>query len=149
IGNAGHFNLDAPANSAALLSQSRRDSFDITLRHRFSDNVEAYLDYNQERSESESPVGGEQEIFLPGSSPYNPFQQSIYVELPTPQLAETAKTTFESERLQAGVIVQLPGSWSSALEISRASNSSSTYQPFIDRFSGAGAALNYLRSVAL
>ncbi|RYE72392.1 MAG: TonB-dependent receptor [Oxalobacteraceae bacterium] len=51
------------------------------------------------------------------AAPNNPFQQAIVVSLPTQAFDDVYKTDTKQERVSAGLVFSLPGSWQASVDI--------------------------------
>lgn len=117
LANAGMYNLDLPNTMAAganssLLKEPTIWSAMLSIRRRFSENVEAFIDLstfnNEARSNSVRPTTN---TFLSADSPNNPFSTDIQVEFPVPGLDFPRISKSETDRALFGLVATLSPSW--------------------------------------
>ena len=123
VANAGKYNLDlSPASaggagrSSAYNSPNLR-SGSLTIRRQFVPWLEAYLDTSYSTNTSRIPFAQTEGVYtLPGSSPNNPFNETITVSVPLadPSLEMYNRTT--DAKVAAGFVVELPHDWKGNLD---------------------------------
>lgn len=116
VANAGRYNLEnaqtITGGQRALLSAPKRESLMVTVRHEFSDKLQAFLEVSGSNNTSRYPSANSNSFVLPGNNPFNPFQQQIRITTPYYGVNDLeAFTSSKDRRLVGGVIVQLPADW--------------------------------------
>ena len=116
LANAGQYNLDnaeaVNAGQRALLNAPQRESLMITVRHDFSDKLQAFVELSGSNSTSRYPSVNTTSFVLPAGNPFNPFAQQIRITTPYYGVNDIeAFTSSKDRRAVAGVIVQLPADW--------------------------------------
>ena len=122
IENAGIYNLEIPdtleGNRASLLSAPTVFSASGTLRHEFTDRIDAFLDVGYYMNRGESFQGFTPNFaFLQPTAANNPFTSPIFVRFPATSIS--ARNIFESETTQvaAGVIARLWTNWNLSMDL--------------------------------
>lgn len=122
VANAGKYNLNLANTlqySGGRLSSLEKtptlESLTTTLRRQFGPRVQAFLE-----ASASSNAGDYRSSFavfrpfdLPAGTANNPFRQEILVTVPTNSAPSTTSSTDVNHRLMGGVIVSLPGAWTS------------------------------------
>jgi len=117
VANAGRYDLDFPdarfGLRGAMSSVPELESFGLSLRRSFGKHVEAFVDGTHTRNVGLSTANGSNpsSTTLAATAPNNPFTAAISVSFP--ELAPDApyKTSSQTDRLAAGVVVRLPAEW--------------------------------------
>jgi len=113
---------DTLGGRAPLILGSERKAFGVTLRHDLGKRAEVFAELNFAKSSSrQTPsvmaTANGNFVLLPGLAPNNPFQQSIEVLFPTPNLPfEDTLNYFEELRTILGVTFRMPGDWLVAID---------------------------------
>lgn len=123
VGNAGTWNTDpSPDGSwsggAGTIQGSipRVESLGASVRHAFSERLDAFLDISRNQTHSWGNSGSYFYAVLPADDLRNPFQQDIAVSRSSDQL-NTRDTMFnETDRASAGLIARLGDSWAGSLD---------------------------------
>jgi outer membrane receptor protein involved in Fe transport len=118
--NAGQLVLDLPdeptGTRAQLVAEPTVSSAIASVRHSFSDRVEAYLDGLYLRNSGRQEYGeAEIPITLPDAT-INPFQQFVLFRFPRPDSGASVGQRLDASRLTAGLIVRLPADWSASAD---------------------------------
>ncbi|WP_307088594.1 TonB-dependent receptor plug domain-containing protein [Sphingomonas faeni] len=121
--NAGKLDLSLPeglmGRQESLTSTRRTSAVLANVRRRFSDGVEAYVDYirlNDQGRYAYALSGSVME--LAATDPRNPFQQAIGLSFPTPDFGTVGRTRTLTTRLSAGTVVSLPAHWKANFDYS-------------------------------
>jgi len=117
--NAGGYNIDladsAQANGGShlgMLNAARIKSAMTTVRRRFGERFQAFLDLSATENEGNfvtAPATGT--FTINPSAPNNPFGQAVTVNVPLSGADRISERTNKTGRAVAGVIVQLPRDW--------------------------------------
>ena len=119
--NAGRYDLGLPqtesGNLAKLLQPPSTEALGMSLRRRFGNRVEAYVDASRLRNDSNAPqTTTPQTTTLSPSAPTNPFTSAITVSFPNFAPTLPTITHGTSERLATGAMARLPGDWSAGVD---------------------------------
>jgi len=120
--NAGSYDIalspDAQGTRQSLLTPTHTNSFLATVRQDFSSWLEAYLDFLWLQDDGRATVPGLDTTLniLHNRTPGNPFQQTVAVSFPAPNLAGKADTSTVTDRVSAGIIVRFGGDWSATFD---------------------------------
>ncbi|ODP39013.1 hypothetical protein BFL28_12520 [Sphingomonas turrisvirgatae] len=145
LAGAGRFNLDMPEDLNAarrgLLTASEMQSFNVSVKRKFSSWLDIFADYSHFVNKGHS-FGVTQlpaTATLAANAPTNPFQQAVTVTFPTPNYAFPYEFEGVSRRLSAGAIVRLSSRWAVNLEFNRSWSSSRSegYLFVTDAFAGS------------
>lgn len=109
------------AGTGGSLVADRRTSMVLAnVRHRFGDGMQAYVDYIRLLDTGRVNVSTNANYMqLSASDPRNPFQQAIGLTTPLTGLGSSGGTRSLTERLSAGLIINLPAHWKANLDYSR------------------------------
>ena len=134
ISNAGSYNLEVPNDlkglQASLWDGPTSEAFSINIHSSLSENVDVFLESSHSTNEYNRVTGTVGSAILIGAdAPTNPFQQPIYVSLPTPQISGELFSRSESVRMSGGVIAKLPKQWSAVLDYTWGRNRKSNVYP--------------------
>jgi len=123
VRNAGTWSTDpSPDGSwtggASTIQGSipRVESLGASVRHSFSDRLDAFLDVSHNQTHSWSSSGGYLHTNLAADDPRNPFQQDIAVLRSSGQLNGRDTMFNETDRASAGLIARLGDSWAGSLD---------------------------------
>jgi iron complex outermembrane receptor protein len=102
-----------------MASAARTASALLNVRRRFAGGAEAYLDMLilHDRGRDAYRVNSDA-LTLSGTSPFNPFQNDVQIGFTTPPTERTYRSSYDSERYTAGLIVPLPMQWKALMEAS-------------------------------
>lgn len=124
LANAGQWNLDFPRDTSLLTGQLRSllkspqtRSMQVSLRREMLPWLEAYAEYSRNENESMSIynlVTGN--VSVPATAPTNPFTTAVIVPLGSGASRPELLSRTESDRFSAGLVVQLPASWTAAFD---------------------------------
>jgi len=123
VGNAGTWNTDPSPDGtwyggAGTIQGSvpRVESLGASVRHSFSDRLDAFLDVSRNQTRTWSSSGSYLYAHLAADDARNPFQQDIAVVRSSGQL--NGRNTFfnETDRASAGLIARLGDSWAGSLD---------------------------------
>ncbi|MBL8271140.1 TonB-dependent receptor [Steroidobacter sp.] len=125
--NAGRYNLGLAsisdpgfqgANAAMTGGGPPVKYFGGSVRHEFSDRVKGFFEISH--SENNARVGGrgmaDYLTNVAPDAPSNPFQQPLIVPWSSNQVGGYQEYSSEYDRYGAGVILQLPGGWTSSID---------------------------------
>lgn len=128
LASAGQYDLGL-ADSAQARSGGRQQiaqaprvgSLRTTLRRKFSEKVDAFLEASVARTNTFGPMtvvtGSEFSPYtVAASAPSNPFTTDILVTMPTKAGSAPLATETLERRLLGGVIVELPGEWRAEMD---------------------------------
>lgn len=118
VANAGRYNF-TPPNSAYfvsglntdLLSGSKVGSASLTIRRQFSPILQGYVDLNASQNRQQDRYAPSVFLTIPASSPTNPFQQAIGVNVPILGADADSGAFSMNRRVAAGFILKLPAEW--------------------------------------
>ncbi len=121
LAGAGAFDFtlpDGPAGQQQSLSAvPENQAFNLTIRRDMTDSIQAYLDLSATTSKSVTRQSlSIPSVSLTGNGVGNPFQQSVRLTLPDPGLESEAVVETGTQRVNGGVIVELPRGWSAGLD---------------------------------
>jgi len=123
VGNAGTWSTDpSPDGSwtggASTIQGSvpRVESLGASVRHSFSDRLDAFLDVSRNETHSWSSSGSYLYAHLAADDPRNPFQQDIAVVRSSDQLNGRGTMFNETDRASTGLIARLGDSWAGSLD---------------------------------
>jgi len=121
VANAGSYNFTPTATNQAslgaggfgLFTTPRVESIMGTVRRRFSERVEAFLDASMANNVAYLPFNFSSGAFnLPAAAPTNPFNQAITVTMPVNGTADSVYGSSNYDRrIVGGVIMRLTGDW--------------------------------------
>jgi iron complex outermembrane recepter protein len=121
VANAGKYNFTpSPTNQAVLgatklglFTEPRVESLMATVRRRFTDRIEGFVDASMANNRTELPFNFSTGSFaLPATSPANPFTQAVNVTIPVNSSADsTYSFSNYDRRVVGGVVVKLDGDW--------------------------------------
>jgi iron complex outermembrane receptor protein len=120
VSRAGKLDLGLSTGEAAsyIGANPETGSLLMNVRHQFSGGVEAYFDgimlWNHGRTVNHNATTGLQ--FLDPSSPYNPFEQDIFVSYPMPPSSNDIQTRYDSSRFTVGLVAPIPFDWRATAE---------------------------------
>lgn len=131
LANAGTFNTDLPMtrtpNGLLRVREKipERRSVNVNVTRQMWANLEANLSFSHNTNDSYEEIPP-RNVFLsvPATSPHNPFQQAVRVNLPHNQFQINSYGST-SKVLAAGVIARLPWDWSGTLDYSWSENHNS------------------------
>ena len=149
LSNAGSYNLNpAPSNGKYGLqgpmgTVPREKSFMATVRQEFTPVFEGFTEFSTKSNASrtsENPIGSSGfPYFVPATAPDNPFQQAVYVNIPT-SVSPPDTTDSVTQSVTVGLLARLPHDWRSELDYTWSRNSfETTLDTSLD--SSLGAAL--------
>lgn len=122
IVNAGRVNTE-PSAMASLFSGGgafgatpRTRSASASIRHRFNDRLDGFLDLSHNQTESREPAGTGASLTVAADDPRNPFQQPIQVFVATDQFNTHSEQSNRTDRASAGLIARLPRDWAASLD---------------------------------
>jgi outer membrane receptor protein involved in Fe transport len=122
LANAGRLNTE-PSPLAYITGGAgsfgaipRTKSFAASIRHSFTDRLDAFLDLSQNETHSRDPRGAAAYITLPANDPRNPFQQAIQTVAATDQFNAYSEQSNRTDRASAGLIARLPRDWAASLD---------------------------------
>jgi outer membrane receptor protein involved in Fe transport len=119
LANAGQYNLDVPNSldglRRGLVAAPTSTSALVNIRRDFTASITAFVDlaYNEAVGESQASGVNNSVFGLPADAPNNPFQQTILVSFPSPQMAYGSRRESSILRATGGVLISLPGEWRS------------------------------------
>lgn len=124
LANAGQYNMGfgagaqfgLAAGNASMVPAARVKMISGTVRHEFTPKLRAFLEASTSENRSESIASQLAYGTIPASSPVNPFQQAITVVASTDQFNGMSESKSAYDRLGGGLIYQLPGGWTAALD---------------------------------
>ncbi len=122
VANAGQYNLDVPNDLNGLKSSlwdgPISESISLNVHSSLNDAVELFLESHYAKNEKHRVSGLilVSSVFLDANAPTNPFQQPVFVAIPTPQLTSATSSKSENLRVSGGVITRLPGNWAAVLD---------------------------------
>lgn len=127
IANAGGFNLDLAdsdvqypaAGGADLLARPQVTSFSGSVKHEFSDRINAYVDYSYSANKSLTRTGKLIGGLVPATSAANPFQQAVWISTYAPQVDGLVRSNSSYRRIGAGAVFKLRGEWTGAIDYTR------------------------------
>ncbi|MGI4880316.1 MAG: TonB-dependent receptor plug domain-containing protein [Janthinobacterium lividum] len=116
LANAGKFpdglSPDGGGTGLSVISNPTTTSLLVNVRHRFGQNVEAFVDLIRLQNDGRGVSGSlDPNIIISDLAPTNPFSQPVSVSLPLPGFDSVYRTRLASTRLSAGVILHLPRQW--------------------------------------
>ncbi|MBO9711643.1 TonB-dependent receptor [Sphingomonas sp.] len=115
LANAGQIPTElAPDGSGTrrgLTNTTVVNSLLVNLRHRFGDDVQAFVDFVGYENHGSAVVTMNSSLVMLGAAPANPFQQHVVLTVPMPGFDGTGRTNLRTYRLSSGVIVNLPLGW--------------------------------------
>jgi len=120
--NAGRINGErdfngASANGGSSFGTGGRDNrASLSLRHGFSDRIDAFLDISYSESRSKMPSGSNSRFSLPVGHVYNPFDQAIFVLVPSVDGNAINRQRNDANRVSGGLIGRLGESWAASLD---------------------------------
>lgn len=140
IAGAGRFNLDIPDDLSGLkrglLTSPEIGSFNVSVRRKFTDWLDIFVDYSRLQNSGTSYSAGQlsSQVILPANASTNPFQQQISVTFPNTRYSFPYTRTTKGDRLTAGAIIRLPGKWGINAEYNKSWSKSSSvgYQAVIE-----------------
>jgi outer membrane receptor protein involved in Fe transport len=124
IANAGQYNIELPndrsGTKATLINNPRVRSANVSARHEFSNQIEAFLDFslfdNLGRTETLGPIT----ISLTPGHAGNPFNQSVSaVVAPTGLPSAPQSTRNTTITANGGLIAKIAKDWTTAAECGR------------------------------
>ena len=122
VANAGRHNTE-PSFLAGITggrgsfgTVPRNTSFAASIRHSFSDRLDAFLDISQNESHSRDPGGAVAYLSLAANDPRNPFLQPIQVVVPTDEFNSYSEQSNRTDRASAGLIARLPRDWAASVD---------------------------------
>ena len=129
VDNAGQQNLDLDlfgtqsggGGSSLLAVPEDKVAFNISLRHDFSEEIDGYIEVGGSRSTGASRVAvfdPFRNVEIDADAPTNPFQQTIVVALPTPDLGFENRIETENLSIAGGLIWNFAENWAAALDLS-------------------------------
>jgi len=110
---------------SAMGSVPRVKSFMATVRREFTPTVELFTEFSTQGNIGVSiydPVDTNYGVFVPSSSPANPFNQSVDVSFPNTVVAPYL-TDSVTQSVTVGLLARLPGDWKSELDYTWSRNS--------------------------
>ncbi len=122
VANAGALNLDlAPdafGEAQSLVTETLRRSLIVSARHE-AGIFEGFFDYLLLDNQGRATVPAGQAILSVGvDSPYNPFEQAVYVARSIPWDGAVRNRSL-TQRANLGLIARLPGGWMAEGDLSR------------------------------
>lgn len=122
IANAGTLNLDlAPdafGEAQSLVTETERRSLVVSARHE-SGILEGFFDYLYLDNRGRATVPAGQAVLSVGvDSPYNPFEQAVYVARSVPWDAPVHNRSL-TQRANLGLIARLPHGWMAEGDLSQ------------------------------
>lgn len=122
LANAGRINTQ-PSKAAyitggggAFGAAPRTKSLQVSLRHSFTEELDAFLDLSRNETRGRDPRGSFGFFTLAADDPRNPFQQSIVTGLITDQFNTYSDNDNNTERASAGLIARLPKDWAASVD---------------------------------
>ena len=158
IAAAGTLDLDLPDYAAypgkrnSIRYAPRRESFNATVRHAFTPDLEVFLETMFANSTSQVISGGGGWVDLQASDPGNPFGKDVYVTFPASSTGVNTVRSFQ-RRAAAGVIARLPGDWLAEADVTWNLSRATYHQgaPSLSALQGAirSGAVNILRDFSI
>jgi len=126
IANAGKLNLelapDAFGEAQSLMTETYRRSLIVSARHE-AGIFEGFFDYLFLDNRGRATVPAGQAVLTVGvESPYNPFDQQVYVSRSVPWDGIVRNRSL-TQRINAGLIARLPNGWMAEGDFSRSRSS--------------------------
>lgn len=90
-------------------------SYSLDLRRKFTDYIEAFVDFSRDQSKTVVTMPTQWSEFVPAGSPDNPFQQDVLSFISIPEGLKQTQSV-NNTRVNVGAIVRLPFRWSASLE---------------------------------
>lgn len=112
--NAGRIN--ANGRSERLTSAPTSQAASLSVRREFSKYVDAYIDASRDRVDQTELSSIFTSVGVLATSPANPFQQNITVNLPFPSVRLESSDRIQNTRVIAGVVIKLPRDWMASFE---------------------------------
>lgn len=104
VENAGKFDLDR--SPSILWTAPRIASGAISVKRTFNSALDVYVDISSDQQTYRSSKSATWKLSVPASSPYNPFQQSIIVNLPLANLALNGSSSIKNTNFSVGGIIR-------------------------------------------
>ena len=130
LAGAGTVDLTLPEGRTgqrqSLSAVPENQALTLTIRREMTEAIDAYLDLSATRSRSFTRRGFQvPRILLVPGQVGNPFQDYVFAALPDPQLDTDTRTESSTQRVNGGVIIDLPRGWTAGLDVNwnRATNS--------------------------
>ena len=123
VAAAGSYNLDLPNTTSiggltGILSVPSLQSWTVSGRHKFNSRIEAYVDASSLKNVGHSPQSlvSPSTFTLPVTAPNNPFTTPVVVTYPITNISYLSKQRSDSDRIAAGLVLQLPSEWSGGFD---------------------------------
>lgn len=123
LGNAGRYNLDLADTAqfgggrSSLLGGPETRSLSTTVRQQLWEGAEAFLELSASSNRSEFEQSPLVAIFdIPATSPNNPFEQDIRVNVPLDVNGQTVATKSEARRGLIGLSMSLARDWRAEID---------------------------------
>ena len=137
---AGVLDLTLPQGAGAqqqsLSAVPENQALNLTLRRDMTEAVHAYLDLSATKTTSAIRQGRSAQMLLAGGQVGNPFQDYVTVFMPDPALDTGTTVETGTQRVNGGLIVDLPHGWTAGLDLNwnRATNAFDQGGGTIDSF---------------
>ncbi|MEJ0038879.1 MAG: TonB-dependent receptor [Gammaproteobacteria bacterium] len=130
LANAGKYNLNFADTAQtggglrqSLLNNPIIKSATATLRGRFTDHVQGFLEFNASENSGRFNVNNQSGTFLVSAfAPDNPFNQDVYVTTPVGGADMQSEVSLKGRRAGGGLIVQLTPEWQASADYTWNSN---------------------------
>ncbi len=126
VANAGRYNWEAAGTNQAaigagglgLFTTPHIESVLATVRRKFSDRVEGFLDASMANNSTELAFNFSSGVFtIPAGSPANPFNQAIRVTVPVNRTADSPYSSSNFDRrVVGGLIARLAADWQAEVD---------------------------------
>jgi iron complex outermembrane receptor protein len=113
----GTFGLQSPINVAP-----HDTSFMATIRREMSSTIDVFSEFSTESNSTKGAFNPISSVFVPSTATTNPFQQDVYMNLPT-AVSSPASTDSVTQRATVGLVAHLPAGWASELDYTWSRNS--------------------------
>lgn len=144
LANAGRLNNEFDGNAnyvnggGAFGKAPRSSSVSVSFRHGFADWMDGFLDVSASENRSGQPAGALARFSLPAGHAYNPFQEAIFVIVPTDEFNHGSNQRNELERASAGLIARLGAEWAGSFDFTW-SKSTNAYARWVGQVDTAAA----------
>lgn len=121
VANAGSYDLTLPKAKSGVLAKLLQvpdtKALGLSLRRRFGNRVDAYVDVSRIQNNSSGPrFTGTPTATLSANVPINPFTSAITLSFPDFSPTSQFITGSQSNRLAAGATVRLPANWTAGAD---------------------------------
>jgi iron complex outermembrane receptor protein len=129
LANAGQYNLSLASGVSAyglknyIGTLPQKKAVNASVRRQMTKNLELFVNFRNSSSYTWAPynvLGGS--YTMAGSSPSNPFQNNLIMNIPASDVAVSLETLNDTRAITAGALLKLPHDWKANLDYSWSEN---------------------------